>query len=166
MELDVFSDHPDRHLVFRGENALHNPFPNILLRPGIFQPQQVDHELIQILFLEGQRQFVDRVIHVTALDHGRQRHVAKHRKLSAQVGIEFVVRAAHQHVGLDTNLPQLGDRLLRRLRLEFARRLEKRHQRHVNENDILRSQLEGKLPHRLQKRHPFDIAGRAANFGD
>jgi hypothetical protein len=88
----------------------------------ILQIEQVEHELVHALLLQRQRQLVDRVVDIAALDHGLDRHVAKHRELVAQVVVERVVRAAHQHVGLDADLAQLRDGLLRRLRLQFTRR--------------------------------------------
>jgi hypothetical protein len=69
-------------------------------------------------------------------------------------------------VGLDADLAQLGDRLLRGLRLELARRRQERDQRHVDEDHVLRLHLEGELAHGLEERQPLDVARRPADLGD
>ncbi len=33
-------------------------------------------------------------------------------------------------------------------------------------DDVLRADFENELPDRLEERQPFDVAGRAADFGD
>ena len=74
--------------------------------------------------------------------------------------------AADQDVGLDTDLPQLADRMLRRLGLQFAGRLQVGHQRQVDVQAVLLADVERELADGLQKRLAFDVADRAADLGD
>ncbi len=46
------------------------------------------------------------------------------------------------------------------------RRLDVRDERDVHVHDVLWPDLEDELPDRFEKRQPFDVAGRAANFRD
>ncbi len=135
-------------------------------RRRILQAQEVEHELVHALLLQRERQLVDRMLDVAALDDGLRRHVAEHRELAAQVAVERMVRAAHEHVRLDADLAELGDGLLRRLGLQFAGGVEVRHERDVDEHDVLGPDLERELPHRLEERQALDVAGRAADLGD
>ncbi len=77
-----------------------------------------------------------------------------------------MVGAAHEHIGLDADLAEFRDRLLRRLRLQFARRDQIGHERDVDENHVLRPDFERELPHGLEKRQSLDISGRAADLRD
>ena len=166
LELDVFTDDADGYFVFGREDAADDLLPDVFNRWGIFEPEEIDHELIHALFLQRQRELVDRAVDIHALDDGLHGHVAEHRNLVAQIVIERVIGAAHEHVGLDADLAELGDGLLRGLGLEFAGGLEERYERDVDEHAIRRADLEGKLAHRFEKRQAFDVAGGAADFGD
>ena len=74
--------------------------------------------------------------------------------------------AANQNVGLNTDLPQLADRVLRRLGLQLLGRLQIRHQREMNVQAILLADIERELADRFQKRQALDVADRAADLGD
>ncbi len=166
LQLDVLAHDPDGDLVRGIEDAADHLFPDVLRRRRILELEQVDHQLVQPLLQQGERQFVDGVRHIAALDHGLHRHVAEHRELVAQAEVERMVRAADEDVGLDADLAELGHGLLRGLGLQFAGGVEIRHQRDVDEDHVLRSDLEGELPHRLQERQALDVTGRAADLGD
>ena len=117
LQLDVLADYADRHLVARVQQAADNLLPDVLRRRRMRQAQQVQHELVQPLALQRQRQLVNRMRHVAALDNCLHRHIAEQRKLIAQVVVQRMVRPAHQHVRLDADLAELRHRLLRGLGL-------------------------------------------------
>ena len=71
-----------------------------------------------------------------------------------------------EDVGLNTDLPQLADAVLRRLRLRFAGRLEVRHQRQVDEQAVLLADVERNLADRFEERQALDVADGAAELGD
>ena len=80
--------------------------------------------------------------------------------------IERPFRPANQHLRLQTDLAQLGDALLSRFCLQFARRLDVRNERDVHVEHILRADFEDELPDRFQKRQTLDVAGGAADLGN
>ena len=69
-------------------------------------------------------------------------------------------------VGVDTDAAQLVHRVLRRLRLQLARRLDERDERDVDVHDVLRPDLAPELADRLEERQRLDVADRAADLGD
>ena len=82
------------------------------------------------------------------------------------VRVERTLGAADQDLRLETDLAQLGDALLRRLGLQFARRLDVGHERDVNVDDVLRADFEDELADGFEERQALDVAGGAADFGD
>ena len=74
--------------------------------------------------------------------------------------------AADEHVGLDADLAQLLDRVLRGLRLQLAARAQVRDERQVDERDVLAADLERELPDGLEEGQPLDVADRAADLAD
>ena len=67
---------------------------------------------------------------------------------------------------MQADFAQLGHALLGRFRFQFARGLDVRNERDVHVHHILRADFENELANRFQKRQPFDVAGRAADFRD
>ncbi len=61
---------------------------------------------------------------------------------------------------------QLADRVLRRLGLQLAGRLQVRHQRQVDVEAVLLAHVERELADGLQERLALDVAHRAADLGD
>ncbi len=78
--------------------------------------------------------------------------IAEHRNLAAIFLIEVGLGAANDDVRLDTDLAQLGDRLLGWLGLRLARRLDVRQQRDMDETDIFLSDFQRVLPQRFEKK--------------
>ncbi len=74
--------------------------------------------------------------------------------------------AANEDVGLNTDLPQLADRMLRGLGLELLGRLQVGHQREVDVEAVLLADIEGELANGLEERQALDVAHRAADLGD
>ena len=151
----------------RGDlDAPHDPGPDVLGIGRRLQAEQLDHQVVQPLLLQHERQLVDRGLDVALLDHRLHRHVAEQAELVAQLGHERMVAAAHEDVRLDADLAQLGDALLRGLGLQFAGGAQVGHERHVDEHHLVRADLEGELAHGLEERQPLDVARRAADLGD
>ena len=80
--------------------------------------------------------------------------------------VELLVRAADDHVGVDTDAAQLVDGVLRRLRLQLAGGLDERDERAVEIEHVLGPDLAPELPDRLEERERLDVADRAADLGD
>ncbi len=100
------------------------------------------------------------------LDDRAEFHVAEERDLALDVVGDGPVGAHDQHVRLNSDLHQLANRVLRRLRLELARRRDERHEREVDEQRVLASHVVAELTDRLEERQGLDVADRAADFDD
>ncbi len=129
------------------------------------EPELLADELVEALALQHLRYEVD-VGHVGARDHRSRVDVGEERDLVADVLGHRLARAAHDHVGMDTDAPQLVDGVLRRLRLQLARRLDERNERDVHVADVLGSGLTAELADRLEERERLDVADRSADLGD
>ena len=130
------------------------------------QAQLVDDQLVELVVDQAQRHFVDRKILVLLFDHRVDRDVAEQGDLLAVVAAERLLGAADEDVGLNTDLPELADRVLRRLGLQLAGRLQVRHEREVDVEAVLLADIERELANRFQERQALDVADRAADLGD
>jgi len=76
------------------------------------KPEELDDGLVQALVVEGERHLVDRV-HVPGRDHRLFLDVAEERDLGLGGGRQRMILGgpAQEHVGLDTDGPQLLDRV-------------------------------------------------------
>ena len=66
----------------------------------------------------------------------------------------------------DADFAQLGDRLLRRFRFKFSRRLDEGNVGDMQKNRVVVAHREGELADGFQKRKTFNVAGGAADLGD
>src|SRR5712691_3622984 len=86
--------------------------------------------------------------------------------LLPDVGRQLFVRAADDDVRVDTDAPQFVDGVLRRLRLQLARRFDERDERHVEVQHILGADLAAELADRLEERQRLDVADGAPDLAD
>ena len=89
---------------------------------------------------------------------------AKSAILSRMSRDSSLVRAADDDVRVDTDAAQLVDRVLRRLRLQLAGRVDERHERDVEVEDVLGPDLAAELADRLEERQRLDVADGAADL--
>ncbi len=115
--------------------------------------------------MEHERHLVDRA-HVGRADHAVLVDVAEERDLLLDLPLERLRRAAEQDVGLDAEAGQLLHRVLRRLRLELARARDVRHERQVDVERVVGTELPAQLPDGLDEGQALDVADRAAHLGD
>ena len=73
-------------------------------------------------------------------------------------------RAADEEVGGEAGGHQVLDAVLRRLGLLLAHHADHRHERDVEEEDVLAADAELELAQRLDVRHRLDVAHRAAEL--
>ena len=130
------------------------------------RPSCLHDQLVELVLDQAQRHFVDRKILVLLFDDGLDRHVAEQGDLLAVLAADRPLGAADEHVGLNTDLPQQADGVLRRLGLQLAGRLEIRHEREVDVEAVLLADVERELANRFEERLAFDVADRAADLGD
>ena len=128
-------------------------------------PELLAHERVEPLLAQDGRHEID-VRDVRRGDDGADLDVGEERDLVLDVLPELLVRAADDHVGMDTDAAQLVDGVLRRLRLQLAGCLDERDERAVEVEHVLRADLAPELPDRLEERQRLDVADRAADLGD
>ncbi len=100
------------------------------------------------------------VMTAVVVDVGHQRDLALDRLRQLAVG------AQHERVGLDADGAQHRDRVLGRLRLELTGRADVRHERDVQEEDVVAAQVVADLPRGLEERLGLDVADGPADLGD
>ena len=164
--IDVLADDGDRHLLLRMADPLHQVLPIVHLQRAGGQAQLFDDQVVQPVFGQAQRHFVDRELLIHLFDDGPRFDVAEEGDLVAVLATQRPLRPHDQNVGLNADLPKLADAVLRGLRLGFPRRLEIGHERQMDEQAILLADVERNLPDRLEKRQPLDVAGRSAQLGN
>ena len=137
--------------------------PGGQVRRRHLEAQLVDHDVIERLLVQQQRNAVD-VVGVDRRDHRALLDIGEQRDLAPLLVGQRLAAAAQQHVGLDADAAQLLDRVLRRLGLDLARAADDRHQRQVHVQGLAAAELDAELADRLQKRQRLDVADRAADL--
>ena len=165
LQLHVLADERDLDELAARVDALRQLGPLAEVDVGGLEAELLADEPVEALLLEHLGHEVD-VGHVGARDDGAGIDVGEERDLVADVARQLLVRAADDHVGMDTDAAQLVDRVLRRLRLQLAGGLDERHERHVDVHDVLGADLAAELAHRLEERQRLDVADGAADLGD
>ena len=92
------------------------------------------------------------------------RHLAARAELRHGLGPERAVAAAHEHVRHEAGPPELGDAVLRGLRLLLAADL--RDERHVHDPHAPRAEVRAHRPQRLQEELRLDVADRPAELDE
>ena len=139
------------------------PLPPGEVRRVRLDPEVLEHEVVDALGPEEQRDLVDQV-DVARGDHRVHGQGGEQRDLLADVAVQAALGPAHHHVGLDADAPQLVDRVLRRLGLQLAGVADVRHEREVDEHAAAPPDVHGELPDGLQERERLDVAHRAADL--
>ncbi len=105
--------------------------------------------LVEPFGRQRHRHFVN-IVHVRRGNHARFRHVAEERDLGFQFLLEAAIAAAKKNVGLNSDAEQFLHAVLRGLGLQFAGGGDVRHEREMNEERVLRPELEAHLANRFQ----------------
>jgi hypothetical protein len=93
-------------------------------------------------------------------------HVAHQADLALHLVGDLAVGAQHERVGLDTDVAQRRDGVLRRFGLQLTRRREVGHERDVQEEAVVAADLVPDLPDRLEEGQRLDVADGAPDLGD
>ena len=165
VQLDVFSDKAD------GNGFVCALFArNHLLPLGKIGRGRVDLKLAaddggEIGLFEHQGRFIearDRNI----FNHAVGLYVAEHRNLLENRGLERLVAAEHDDIGVDAHAEKLLHGVLRGLGFMLVRATQKRHQRDMDKEAVLPSDFEGNLPNRFDEGLRFNVTDGAADFGN
>ena len=164
-QVDVLADETDVHLLVGRAHALDERAPLGEVGLVLVEVQHPAHVVVETLVVEHERDLVED-LGVDRGDDALFGHVAQRRDLLLEPLRDRPVAAAHDRVGLDAAAAQLGDGVLRRLRLLLARRPDVRHERDVHVEDVLAADVVAELPDRLEERQDLDVADGAADLGD
>ena len=115
--------------------------------------------------MNHQRHFVN-AARVEIFEHAVRRNVAEQADLRAHIARQRLFAAADDDIRLNPQPGQLLDGMLGRLGLQFARRGDIRHERHVDIQRVFAADLVFQLARRFEERQGFDVADRAADLGD
>ena len=165
LELHVLADEGDLHVAVALGYAAGEVSPLAQLDGLVGQAELRAGERVQALVAKRLRDEVD-VAHVLVGDDSLGVDVGEEGDLVADVARERLVRAADDDVGMDTDAAQLVDRVLRRLRLQLAGRLDERDEGDMQVENVLRADLAPELANRLEERERLDVADGAADLGD
>ena len=130
--LDIFSDNADFDHIFRVVNTVHQIVPLGKVAILRLEVQTAQHQSIHFFMGEYDRHFVNRC-HVFGGDYGLVFHVAEQSNLGLDVLRKETIGAAQQDIGLNSDAEKFFYGVLGRLGLQFLRRCDKRHQRHMYE---------------------------------
>ena len=119
---------------------------------------------VEPLLVQDERDLVD-ARRVDRRHDGVDGHVALQGDLALQALGDGLVAAADDHVGLDTPAPQLGDRVLGRLRLLLPRH-QIRHQGEVDVAHVVPADVTAELADRLNEGDDLDVADGPADLDD
>ena len=166
LQLDVFADDANADTMLRRDEFADDLLPMRHVRRRCVEVQQTADEIVEPVALKHERHLVNAVVNVLLLDDRFVRDVAEQRDFLAQFLVERTFATGDQNMRRDADFAQFGDRLLRRLGLQFARRLDERDVGDVHEHHVAVPGFERELADGFEKRQAFDVAGRAADFGD
>ena len=165
-EIRVLPHHADPHpAVRRVLDPVHHRLPVVEVRRRRVEPELLADAVVHLLRAIGEREFVDRG-HVARLDDPVHVDVAEAGDLLLDPVVEVVLRTAHEQVGLDSDAQEFPHRVLRRLRLQFAGRVDPGDEREVDEKGVLAAHILPELPDRFQERERLDVANGSADLRD
>ena len=164
LQLHIFAHQADRDFVFRIFQALQELLPFAQFRLGkVLDLELANGQFVEMLLVHIERHLVD-APRVDALDHVAGPYVAEQRDLAPQLGRERLLRAAHDHVGLDAALLQHLDGVLCGLGFQLLGGFEIGDKGQMNAHTVFFGQLPLQLAHRLDEGLRFHIADRAADL--
>ena len=165
LQFDVFPDQGDVDRALNVVEAVQEVVPGRMVGlPVAGCGGQGQHQVVKTLLVHQHRNFVDRGC-VDALDHGFGRDIAELGYLASHSRRDITLAAQHQDVGLDADGLQLLHRVLRRLGLQLLCRPEVGYIRQMQAQGVM-TQFPFQLSHGLEEGRGFDVADRAADFGD
>jgi hypothetical protein len=145
-------------------DGLVDRFPARQVRLGrVAHAEHVQHLGVQAFLVIVDRHGVDRGA-VHRLDDGAGAHVAELGDLALFLDRDLLLAAAQQDVRLDADRAQFLDRVLGRLGLHLAGRLDERQQGQVHVAALAARQVLAQLADGLEERQALDVADRAADL--
>ena len=167
-QLGVLAHHADARDVLAGVGRVHGAreaVPALHVALPRLEPQALADLLVEALLREVRRHVVDGG-KVGVLEDVVGGDVAEARDLGADGGVDLVVGAADDEVGLEAEGAQLAHAVLRGLGLHLVRGGDVGHQAHVDEDAVVAALLVSELTDGLHEGLALDVADGAAELGD
>ncbi len=165
LQLDVFPDERDGDLTPGGLDLLHHRLPLPEVGRGAGEPKPAADRLGETRTLQHQRRLIE-AVQRAVFDHAVGPHVAEQGDLLKDRALQRLVTAQDDDVRVDAHALQFLDGVLGGLGLVLVGAGEIGHQRHMDEETVFPSDLQGHLARRLQKGLALDVADGAADLGD
>ena len=166
VQLHILAHQADLRLAALMADAPHEVLPLGQVRLGRVDVQLAADDAGQVRLFQHQRRLVEDGQR-QVLDDAVRLHVAEARDLAEDALVrDLLIHAQHDHVRRDAHALQLLDGVLRGLGLVLAGGLEVRHERHMDVQRVLPSDLQAHLADRLQEGLALDVADGAADLGD
>lgn len=161
LEAGVFPDKGDAAAPCRMEDTVKQLPPVVHPPLGDGQPQETKHLFVKTPVGKLLRDFVDRVLDILLLDYVLAGDVAEEGEFSSMLLRHGDFRAAHQHVGEESDVVEDADGLLAGLGLQLPGGVDEGHQRQVNDKRVADAGLVLELAHGLQKGEGLNVPGGA-----
>ena len=149
LEFDVFTHDRDFHALLGSNEAVDIFFPIRHVRSMRLEMEKTANSDVQPLGLKIQRCLIDSVSHIAGLDHRIQWHVAEESEFFTHFLNERHFCTANENLGLQADFTKLGDALLRGFGLQLSSGLDERHQRHVHDDRVFRTDFQDELTNRF-----------------
>ena len=168
--LDVLADDGDAHFVISGRaDALEHLLPVVDHRPraALVRLQLLDDQLVELVVRPGSAALRRSMKSLSLSSMTARRSTLQNRAIFSRSSLGNS-RSVRQ-ISMSGWIPiwrSWPTRVLRRLGLQLAGRLQIRHQRQVDVQAVLLADVERELADRFEERHALDVADRAADFGD
>src|SRR3954447_14332607 len=162
---DVFADHMDRDVVLRIPDAIDEVGPGLHVRLGLRQVQPAQDDPIESFGGKHERHFID-ARDVLGRDDGFFVDVAEQTNLPLEFLIQESIRAAQEDVGLNADRAKVPDAGLRPLGLQRSGSADERHQRQVDVERVVPSDVLPQLTNGLEIRLAPEVADRAADLDE
>ena len=165
VQINVLANQGDLNAVLRGMNPLEQAIPLRPINIAKLQSKTLNQVGIESLTVKRRRNLVNRR-HILALDDGVAVDVAHQCNLALNPVRKRTIRTQHKSIGSNTDRTKSSNRVLRRLRLQFAGSRQERNQRNVNKGNVLATKIGAHLTCSFEERLRFNITDGATNFRD
>ena len=164
-QVDILADKGHIEHPFRMFQRVHDRLPNTQISGPGQDPELMADDLVEHLVMQHGRDLVNR-IRIACLDHGLTLNVAEEGHLPLVVLGNRSIGAAQKDVGLNADLPQLLDGVLRWFGLQLTRGRNVGNQCQMHVTGVASPFLQTHLADRLQEGKRLDVANRATDLDD
>ena len=165
MQLDVFAGDADAQALVDGAEAGHDAPPiGQILFVGV-QLQPLHDVIAEAAVFDGERHGID-VVGCLQGDDGVFLDIAEERDFAHDIGVDGMIGAGDDDIGLDADAAQFADAVLGGFGLQLVGRADMRQEGDMDNHGVFALELGAQLAQRLEEGQTLNIAGCAADFDD